>query len=311
MDYKEKIRKAVLDMMSKVEMVKIGKGHGYIGLVEPVKGKKLAGVTTITSGLSGFTTNIAANWGAKEMSIALGDYDEYEGEEPELETAKEILNEIKSIESVEEYIKYIRSAKKKHKEKSKKALDVGKKGHEIVEKYVKSRIRNEEPKLDYIGDEFIDKALKKFYEWSKDVVFYLSEARVCMIDPYETETIINGKRVKQIKHTEYAGTLDILAEVNGELAVVDIKFAERIGREFSPQTAAYAKPFSPYGIEVLNRIIIRMPKSEFTKQYNKQTRKYKRVDNEMEIEYLPKDKLEFDFNAFLNERETFRWKNAN
>ena len=36
---KDKIREAVLDMLSKV---KVGSGHSYIGLVEPVKGKKLA-----------------------------------------------------------------------------------------------------------------------------------------------------------------------------------------------------------------------------------------------------------------------------
>ncbi len=307
MNKAQAINNAVEDMASKVKMVKRGRGHSYVGQVAPIEGKLIAGVTSVTKSLSGFTPDIAAMYGAKQMSLAMGDYEVYEGEEPDESFAEETLQEIKAIENVKDYVKFIRNAKKRHKEHSQKALDVGKAGHEIVEAYVNRRIAGKSVK-GYIGQEFIDKALKEFYEWADAQTFFLSEALVCMTEPYETRTKINGGWKTQHLHTEYAGTLDILVGVEDRLAVLDIKFAERIGREYGVQTSAYAKPFSKYGIEVKDRIIIRVPKTEYLKEYIGKGM-YKRVENKLEIQHLPEADMEHDFNVFLHEREVFRWKN--
>jgi len=78
------------------------------------------------------------------------------------------------------------------------------------------------------------------------------------IIPYQIETRIVSK-----KH-HYAGTLDCLAELNGELGVLDIKTSQAIYRDYGIQTSAYVealkeKPSMP----PLKRWILRLDQARY------------------------------------------------
>ena len=74
-------------------------------------------------------------------------------------------------------------------------------------------------------------------------------------------TIIEAERRILSKHYWYAGTVDIIAWVDGELSVLDIKTSSRISYSMHMQTAAYTQAYEEEtGKIVQRRGIIRLPK---------------------------------------------------
>jgi len=70
-------------------------------------------------------------------------------------------------------------------------------------------------------------------------------AIVAFMEFYNKNTVVPLKieeRVVSKKHG-YAGTIDVLAEVNGQLGVLDIKTSKAVYRDYHLQTAAYVEAF--------------------------------------------------------------------
>jgi len=94
-------------------------------------------------------------------------------------------------------------------------------------------------------DEAALNCIEAFREWTKDnEVKWLSiEQKVC-----------------SLKHG-YAGTVDAVAEVNGEFTVIDFKTSAKIYKQYHLQVAAYAQAITEmYGRDVEKGLILRLDK---------------------------------------------------
>lgn len=276
----DKLQSAILDMMAKV---KIDDKHNYTRISD---GKWLAGVSSV-SGL--VPKDWLSAWGAKESVKALG-FSDFEGD---TKFAEEVLAKIKKCKSVEEYIAILKDAKGASARKSKEALLDGTVGHEWIENYIKACIRFEEPPKYPEGK--LERALKQFVEWAESNVDYwlLSEARVCDVE------------------REYAGTLDAVAKMkDGSLALVDLKFASHISPEYKLQTSAYVATFENYGIRFDKRIIVRLPKTLKREEWDKKERKYKKIENIIEvIIWDDYKKYEWERDVFYSALPVKKWVN--
>ncbi len=274
-----KIQEAVLDMMSKV--VFDDKKHTYL---EVETGNYLQGVSKVSSIVP---KDWLSAWGAKEAVKALG-YSDYEGD---TELAIEVMKKIAECGSPEEYISILKEAKGASGRKSKTALIDGKKGHAWLEDYVKAKIRGTE--LPTMPLDALKRPLEQFLAWETDNISFwiLSEARVA--NPAKG----------------YAGTMDALAVLkNNRLAVIDFKFASHISEDYYLQTAGYQACFEPYGIEVDDRIIIRLPKTLEREEWDEKTHTYSKVPNNLEVQ-LVENPYEFDRDTFYSCLPVKKWIN--
>lgn len=266
---KKTIQNAILDMRDKVKYIEEGNSHRY----EDKDGNWLQGVSTVSSIVP---KDFLPAWGGKECAKFLGYSDIIYKKEGEKETstqdkerAKEVLEMIKKMKTPEELQTLLKEAKGGAFRKSKEAMADGKKGHDWLENYVKAKIRNE--KLPKLPTGMLERPINQFLEWEKENVDYwiLSEAIVAYPEK------------------KYAGTLDGMAMMkNGRLAIIDFKFASHISEDYYLQTAGYQATFEPYGIEVKDRIIIRLPKTEEIEQYDKKQRKYYMIPNNIEVKIV-------------------------
>jgi hypothetical protein len=282
MDKKElvsKIRNAVLQMMRDVSFDKVE--HVY---TRKSDGSWLQGVSTVSSIVP---KDWLSAWGAKEAVKALG-YSDYEGD---TKLAEEMLAKIKACQTLEEYQAILKEAKGASRRKSKEALIDGEAGHLWLENYVKSRIRGDD--LPVLPEGMLARPISQFLEWEKEAVDYwlLSEARVA--NPEDG----------------YAGTLDALAMMKtGKLALIDFKFSNHFSSDYVLQCAGYQFCFEKYGINIDERIIVRLPKTLYIDEWNKVNRTYKKIENKIEIKILSEN-YEVDRDIFLHCLPLKRWIN--
>ena len=272
-----RIREAIVDMMNSVEFDQ--EAHVY-------KNKKTskfyAGVSTISDVLP---KGWLAAWGGKECAKYLG----YSDDGPTDKT-KEMLNLIKEL-TENGYHNLLKEAKGASSRKSKEALVDGKEGHAWLETYVKAKIKNEKVPDFPIGMLF--RPLSQFVKWAEENV---------------KEWVVSEARIASIEH-EFAGTLDAIAIMKSErLALIDFKFATFISDSYSLQTAGYVLPFEYYGIRFDDRIIVRLPKTLTRQEYDKKTRTYKEIPNEIEVHVIDTS-YEFDKVTFLAARQLQKWIN--
>ena len=82
---------------------------------------------------------------------------------------------------------------------------------------------------------------------------YKHFAQDTKIVPHKVET-----RIKSAKHG-YAGTIDVLAEIDGKLGVLDIKTSSAIYRDYGIQTAAYVEALNEdLNMPELTRWVLRL-----------------------------------------------------
>ncbi len=274
----QQIRDAVLDMMKRVKFEE--ENHIY---TSTENGDWLQGVSTVSSIIP---KDWLSAWGAKEAVKALG-YSDYEGD---TEKALSVWEKIKACKKVEDYIAILKEAKGASRKKSKEALIDGEQGHALLEKYVKAKIRGEaEP----VPTDNLVRPFNQFKEWAEKNVDYwiLSEARVAYPEK------------------GYAGQLDALAMMKtGKLAVIDFKFASHLSEDYNLQTAGYQATFEPYGIKIDQRIIVRLPKTLMTEEWDKEQRTYKKVENNIEIKEL-NDNYEEEREVFFHCLPVKKWIN--
>ena len=127
------------------------------------------------------------------------------------------------------------------------------------------------------------------------------------------------------KRHQYSGTMDVLAEINGRLGVLDIKTSYSIFRDYGIQTSAYVEALNEKrNLPELTRWILRLDQSQKclkcpavlrTKGGNVKVRGEKEFCNhqwsekigEAELKELPP--YQKDFNAFLACKTLWEWEN--
>lgn len=109
--------------------------------------------------------------------------------------------------------------------------------HEAVEKFL---LTGKDPELDFgkmpKQAYIIERAFNNFKVWYYDLLSHgntieILGTEIPVITPY------------------YAGTLDILAKINGQVYILDIKTSKKISSEHLLQTAAYMYGVNTYGLE--------------------------------------------------------------
>lgn len=127
------------------------------------------------------------------------------------------------------------------------------------------------------------------------------------------------------KDYSYAGTLDVLAEIDGKTGILDLKTSTGIWDEYSLQLAAYFQAFNEMALpKVETRWILRVdqyqkceicPKKKRTKENG--MRKMNNTGNcnhkwgpvQGQFEFKELDNQERDIEAFLAARKIWEWQN--
>ncbi len=157
------------------------------------------------------------------------------------------------------------------KKESSRAMKIGTMVHKRIEDYIDGKTLRE-----WKSGTPQANAFNAFLSWieDNDVIFIDRELRV-----YSREY-------------GFAGTLDLIAEINGDLAIVDFKTSARIYKEGELQLNAYCKAVVEMEYDTpLALYIIRLDKN--TGKY--QSKKYK-----------PSSKI---FEVFLAAQKLWKWKN--
>ena len=107
------------------------------------------------------------------------------------------------------------------------ALDIG----SITHKWVECDIKGKEFKMPDISPEMkkkVENAFMGYLEWKDQVKFKLIRSELSLIS----------------EEHQFGGTIDIIGEVNGRQAIIDIKTSEEIYVDHKIQTVAYKKLFN-------------------------------------------------------------------
>ncbi len=168
------------------------------------------------------------------------------------------------------------------------AADIGTRIHAWIENHIKG-IKQEMPE-----DERVIKGVVSFLNWEKEnKVEYL-----------ESERLVYSK------HYGYAGIIDVLARINGNLYLLDIKTGNSIYAEVKLQTAAYQQAYEEETNKHLKgRIVLRLSK-ETEEEYNERVKnknpKYVKPYKVFESVSLVDDLK--DLEAFVCCLNLYRWK---
>lgn len=165
-------------------------------------------------------------------------------------------------------------AKKAHQDIKDKAAELGSAIHKWVEQFIKG----EKPQMP--DDPIILGGVNSFLKW-------IDENKVKFLD---SEKIVYSKKY------DYCGIVDIVANVNGQLCICDIKTSKAIYDEMRLQVAAYMQAEQEETKKKYDgRWIIRLGKSETP---------------DFEAHYLDYEKNSFrnDLKAFINAMELYKWQ---
>jgi hypothetical protein len=168
---------------------------------------------------------------------------------------------------------------KAHQREMAKAQEIGSQAHKLIEWNIRKRlgqVPGPEPRV-------TDKALWAFMAWET------------WADSVSFEPILVEQRIYSLKYG-YAGTLDLLAKIDGKLMILDWKTGKAIYEESLLQNAAYQVALEEMGHgKAEGGLIVRLPKVE--------------TDPEFEVrEVPPRDDL---FPVFLHAIELYRWQKKN
>ena len=168
---------------------------------------------------------------------------------------------------------------KAHRKELEKAGEIGSQVHELIEWNLRQQLGQKvgpEPKV--VDD--AQWAFMAWEDWSQSV----------SLKPRHVEQIVFSKQYG------YAGTMDLLADVNGVLTLIDFKTSKSIYPEAFLQTAAYMKAIEEMGHLVPQAgVVVRLPKNQ--------------TDPAFETRPVPDaDEL---FRVFLSVIELWKWSYAN
>lgn len=176
------------------------------------------------------------------------------------------------------------SHQKAHQKELTKASEIGSQAHSWIEWEIKRQLLHDVGPCPIISPQ-AQLAVGAWERWKNSVHF----------NPLLCEQAVWSDKY------EYAGTMDVLAEINGEVTLLDWKTGKRIYEEAKLQNAAYRHAAVEMGlypnmdIRDLKGMIVRLPKVE--------------DDPEFEAQWItePVDEL---LDVFLNVKELWKWLNA-
>lgn len=156
-----------------------------------------------------------------------------------------------------------------------KASEIGSQAHSLIEWTLKAKMLQQPGPAPKISD----KAQWSFMAWE-------DWARSVELKPLFVEQVVYSEQYG------YAGTLDLLAEVNGKLTVLDWKTGKAVYSEAHLQNAAYRQAIREMGHgDPVQGIIVRLPKVETDPAFEA-------------VEALPEDEC---FKTFLQFFEGWKW----
>lgn len=166
-----------------------------------------------------------------------------------------------------------------------------------IHAWVESFIKGEAPEMP--EDDRVAEGVNNFIKW-------LDASGYKLID---TEKIVYSRK------NNFVGTLDITAEKDGKLYLIDIKTGNAIYEEYYQQTAAYLKADEEEsGRKYAGRVILRLSKETEEEYY---TRMKKKTADDSKIPPFvlfevcevdaDEDFIEEDYKAFLHGLGTFNW----
>jgi hypothetical protein len=164
---------------------------------------------------------------------------------------------------------------KAHTKELAKASEIGSQAHALIEWTLKAKLLQQPGPAPRVSD----KAQWSFMAWE-------DWAKSVKLKPLYVEQVVYSRRFG------YAGTLDLLAEVDGKLTVVDWKTGKAVYAEAHLQNAAYRQAIREMGHgNPVQGIIVRLPK----------------VDTDPEFQAVVADQEKFSFDAFLHAFELWNW----
>ncbi|MCK9461622.1 MAG: PD-(D/E)XK nuclease family protein [Proteobacteria bacterium] len=226
-----------------------------------------------------------------------------------------ISDEWKKIESGEvkfedlDVNEILYNAEKAHTEEKDLAGEMGTAIHKWVEDYIKT---GEVPNMPSYPDDA---------EFEKKVIQGVN-AFLTWVEENDVKFIASEKFVYSKDH-DFVGTLDIVAEIDGELYVLDLKTSNGVYDEMRLQVAAYLKADEEEsGVKYKGRWILRLSKETEEEYYEKAKVKNAKREKKglktyepapyqlFEAVYLDEDEndLQNDFEAFLQVMNIFRWQ---
>lgn len=165
---------------------------------------------------------------------------------------------------------------KEHKKLLAKAADIGSQTHALIEWNLRASLMQEAGPSPHVTDK-ATWAFMAWEDWKKSV----------NLKPIYVEQTVWSDEYG------YAGTMDLLAEVNGKLTVVDWKTGKAIYPEAYLQNAAYRYALREMGHgDPVQGIIVRLPKNTEDPEFEAQTVQ----DSEQSL-----------FSTFLNAFELWKW----
>ena len=113
-----------------------------------------------------------------------------------------------------------------HKEISKEAQNIGSDVHKWIELHIRSKMDDGHLFVEYPDD--VKVSMENFHKW------------LSMAEKRGIEWLGSEKKIYS-KVWNYAGTIDALAKINGELYVIDFKTSAKIYKEYYLQVYGYAQ----------------------------------------------------------------------
>ena len=145
----------------------------------------------------------------------------------------------------------VNEAKSAHKEKFEDAGDVGDAAHKWLEDYIRSEI-----------DRGSDRCSRFYTVPEEERAAKCVEAALGWMSQHNVQWLKTESKVYSRQYM-FAGTMDGLAEVDGELCIVDWKSSNHLRTEYLYQTAAYQQAIQEeFGDPVAARWILRLGKED-------------------------------------------------
>lgn len=168
---------------------------------------------------------------------------------------------------------------KAHQKELAKAGDIGTQAHKLIEWTMRTALKAEAGPKPVVSDKALW-AFMAFEDWARSVA----------LKPILIERTVFSKVHR------YAGTMDLLARVNGATTLVDFKTSKAVYPEMFLQLAAYAVALEEMGYaKPTAAMVVRLPK----------------LETDPEFEAAPSPPLGDLFPVFMATRQLWEWTYAN
>ena len=169
----------------------------------------------------------------------------------------------------------VKAMKQAHRKVRDTAADYGKQAHEWVENRIKAQLSMlPDPVLPTIPE--VLSAVRAFLAWEEE---------------HRVHYLASEKKIFSLAH-QYAGTLDILANIDGEDTLLDLKTSNSYHDEYGLQTAAYCMAHNEETREnVKERVVLML---------HKETAQFDPV-------VLPSSRFDRDVSGFLGALQLWKW----